>query len=122
MGEMAKAAGVNLESQDSKEAAKAAAKIGKSLKTLPQELQGKFGKLVNDVIENHPDVAKQLIVDLNSLDKQGPARLVKAYSKAKNSIREAEAKGQKTTTHQTEKQKQAMANKIMSGIKKNARD
>lgn len=121
VSEMAKANGVELGAKDSKETTKAAAKMSRGIKSLPPELQEKFGKVVGNLVENHPDIAKQLVVDLNSNGKQGPARVVKAYSNALNRVREAEAKGQKSTTRQTEQQKQDMTNKIISGIKKNSR-
>ena len=121
MSEMAKTTGANIDSKDSKEAEKAAIQMGKGFKSMSPELQKKFGKMVDSVVENHPEVAKQLIRDLNSDGKQGPARALKAYGKAMTSIKEAEAKGEKTTTRVSAQQKQDMTQKIIKGLKKNTR-
>ncbi|MBR1778708.1 MAG: hypothetical protein IJ752_09045 [Alphaproteobacteria bacterium] len=117
LSEMSRTTGVNM-AIDGQEAV---TKMSRGFKSLPKDLQDKFGKMVTNMVENHPEVAKQLIRDLNSDGKQGPARVMKAYGKALNSIREAEAKGEKTTTRLTDKQKQDMTNKIISGLKKNTR-
>lgn len=121
LSEVAKASNVEL-SSDSKEAKTAASKMIKNFKNLSPELQGKFVQMVGNLVENHPDVAKQFVKDLNSDGKQGPARALKAYSNAMNRVKEAEAKGQqKSSVKQTEQQKQDTVNKIMQGIKSNAR-